>query len=243
MATKTWVGNQGYLTGITSGDVTTALGYTPLQSSDLSDYVTTNTTQTISGSKTFSSETHHAGVITFDSALLNPIIRGMSGSNYRNMIYRMGNDSAIIVGNSNDTIDLKGSGTRPTYNNNSLALTSDIPTNADYVDLTSNQTVGGNKTFTGTNYLRNTYICNAGGTYFGRMRATDNKFTFEGIGTNRSINFIPDGTGELQYNGNEVQTTNKLVTSVDSSSTDSQYPSAKLFYDTVGDIETLINAL
>ena len=39
------------------------------------------------------------------------------------------------------------------------------------------------------------------------------------------------------------QTTSNLVTSVSSSSTDSQYPSAKLFYDTCGDIETLINAL
>lgn len=39
------------------------------------------------------------------------------------------------------------------------------------------------------------------------------------------------------------QTTANLVTSVSSSSTDSQYPSAKLFYDTCGDIETLINAL
>ncbi len=39
------------------------------------------------------------------------------------------------------------------------------------------------------------------------------------------------------------QTTENLVTSVSSSSTDSQYPSAKLFYDTCGDIETLINAL
>ena len=40
-----------------------------------------------------------------------------------------------------------------------------------------------------------------------------------------------------------MQTTTNLVTSVSSSSTDSQYPSAKLFYDTCGDIETLINAL
>ena len=39
------------------------------------------------------------------------------------------------------------------------------------------------------------------------------------------------------------QTTANLVTSVSSASTDSQYPSAKLFYDTCGDIETLINAL
>lgn len=39
------------------------------------------------------------------------------------------------------------------------------------------------------------------------------------------------------------QTTANLVTSVSSSSTNSQYPSAKLFYDICGDIETLINAL
>lgn len=39
------------------------------------------------------------------------------------------------------------------------------------------------------------------------------------------------------------QTTANLVTSVSSSSTDTQYPSAKLFYDTIGDVETLINAL
>ena len=37
------------------------------------------------------------------------------------------------------------------------------------------------------------------------------------------------------------QTTSNLVTSVSSSSTDSQYPSAKLFYDTCGDIETLLS--
>lgn len=40
-----------------------------------------------------------------------------------------------------------------------------------------------------------------------------------------------------------MQTTANLVTSVSSLSTDTQYPSAKLFYDTVGDVETLINAL
>jgi hypothetical protein len=42
---------------------------------------------------------------------------------------------------------------------------------------------------------------------------------------------------------NSYQLISNLVTSVSSSSTDSQYPSAKLFYDTCGDIETLINAL
>lgn len=40
-----------------------------------------------------------------------------------------------------------------------------------------------------------------------------------------------------------VQMTSNLVTSISSSSTDTQYPSAKCVYDIVGDIETLINAL
>lgn len=40
-----------------------------------------------------------------------------------------------------------------------------------------------------------------------------------------------------------MQTTSNLVTSVSSVSTDTQYPSAKLFYETCGDIESLINAL
>ena len=37
-ATETWVGQQGYITGITSTDVTTALGYTPYDSSNPSGY-------------------------------------------------------------------------------------------------------------------------------------------------------------------------------------------------------------
>ena len=41
-ATETWVSNQGYITGITSSDVTTALGYTPYNSSNPNGY-TSNT--------------------------------------------------------------------------------------------------------------------------------------------------------------------------------------------------------
>ena len=39
------------------------------------------------------------------------------------------------------------------------------------------------------------------------------------------------------------ETTNNKVTSLSSSSTDAQYPSAKCVYDIVGDIETLLTAL
>ena len=53
-----------------------------------------------------------------------------------------------------------------------------------------------------------------------------------------------DATIDLDAGSGEgYQLVSNLVTSVSSSSTDSQYPSAKLFYDTCGDIETLINAL
>jgi hypothetical protein len=37
--------------------------------------------------------------------------------------------------------------------------------------------------------------------------------------------------------------TTSIVTSVSSSSTNSQVPSAKLFYDTIGDVESILEAL
>ena len=66
------------------------------------------------------------------------------------------------------------------------------------------------------------------------------------IGTDNSHNWkLLDSSGKIPDArlSSNIQTTTNLVTSVSSSSTDSQYPSAKLFYDTCGDIETLINAL
>lgn len=57
-------------------------------------------------------------------------------------------------------------------------------------------------------------------------------------------NQLTNGAGYITSSAlSGYQTTANLVTSVSSSSTDTQYPSAKLFYDTCGDIETLINAL
>lgn len=53
---------------------------------------------------------------------------------------------------------------------------------------------------------------------------------------NKLCDGVTDGAGGMQNAEN-------LVTSISSSSTDTQYPSAKCVYDIVGDIETLINAL
>lgn len=51
-ATQTWVENKGYITGITSGNVTTALGYTP---ADDTAVVHKTGNETIGGLKTFTS--------------------------------------------------------------------------------------------------------------------------------------------------------------------------------------------
>lgn len=50
-ATTAFVKAQGYLTGITASNVTTALGYTPLQASDISNMMTTDTDQTVTAKK------------------------------------------------------------------------------------------------------------------------------------------------------------------------------------------------
>ena len=81
--------------------------------------------------------------------------------------------------------------------------------------------------------------------------------------TNNS-GFLTSSTGVTSFNGNTgavtytapvtsvngstgavtgLQTTGNLVTSVSSSSTNSQYPSAKLFYDTVGNVESVLQTL
>lgn len=59
-------------------------------------------------------------------------------------------------------------------------------------------------------------------------------------GTSIYVTGITDGLNGYLDN---AQVTDNLVTSISSSSTDTQYPSAKCMYDIVGDIETLINAL
>ena len=49
--------------------------------------------------------------------------------------------------------------------------------------------------------------------------------------------------GKLIVAGNTVEVTNNKVTSLSSSSTDTQYPSAKCDYTLVGDIESALQAL
>ena len=77
--------------------------------------VSTNTAQTISGMKTFSGDITLSGTTS--------IKNNTGGTNYT-MLYR--DASTIHVGASTSALKLEGSGTRPAYNNDSLALLSDI---------------------------------------------------------------------------------------------------------------------
>ena len=77
---------------------------------------------------------------------------------------------------------------------------------------------------------------------------TNNVISVDGVSTSEvtlatvaTTGAYSDLTGKPNLSG--YQTTANLVTSVSSSSTDSQYPSAKLFYDTVGNIEILLAAI
>ena len=56
------------------------------------------------------------------------------------------NASTLTVGSNSYGLNLRGNTTRPTYKGSDMALYSDIPTN--YVALTGNQTIDGQKTFT-----------------------------------------------------------------------------------------------
>lgn len=106
-----------------TGDLTNGAGF--ITSSALTNYVTTNTAQTISANKTF----HNAELITDNMITLNgstSLLRGLKGIEYRNLIKL--NSSGITAGSINEVLTLNGSGTRPKYNSSDVALYSDIPT-------------------------------------------------------------------------------------------------------------------
>ena len=135
-ATETWVGNQGYITGITSSDVTTALGYTPANSTTLGDYVTLATDQTISGVKTFSGDIHIPS---------GGMIVGYQGSNTLACItfdtygIRLKRKQNVLSG-AMPTYGIKVPDTSSYTANKTIATTDDIPTSMAWSDITGKPT-------------------------------------------------------------------------------------------------------
>lgn len=67
---------------------------------------------------------------------------------------------------------------------------------------------------------------------------------FSGNGYNPEIKYVSCDSNSGWYNDTSaLQDISQKVTSISSSSTHSQYPSAKAVYDMIGDVESLINAL
>ena len=106
-------------TKLKSGDNVSELvndaGY--LVMGDLTGFVTRTTAQTISGLKTFS-----ADIALSDTTSIKNTTSGVSYT----MLYR--DTSGIHVGTNTQALLLAGSGTRPTFNGNNVAMASDIPT-------------------------------------------------------------------------------------------------------------------
>ena len=75
----------------------------------------------------------------------------------------------------------------------------------------------------------------------GYVFATNYNYSTYGSASNN--NFISKGTLENVITGKNLETSNNKVTSISSSSTDTQYPSAKCVYDLVGDIESVLETL
>lgn len=84
---------------------------------DLTNFVTKNTAQTISGLKTFSADITLSGTTSIKNTT--------NGISYT-MLYR--DASGIHVGTSTQALLLAGSNARPKFNNNDIAMLSDIPT-------------------------------------------------------------------------------------------------------------------
>ena len=103
----------------------------PTQPSDIGaqpagNYVTTDTTQTVSAPKTFSKAVHFTGTGDTNALFLTENTR-IDVEGTTRTILGMGNGLFYINHNSYD-LQLRGRQTRPKYNSSDLALTSDIPT-------------------------------------------------------------------------------------------------------------------
>lgn len=154
-----WINDVSYLTSISGAQVNTALGYTPVNPSGTnlqyiagdgskitfptiptntnqltngSGFVTASTTDTFSN-KSISGSTNTFSNIPYSVLTGTPTIPTTTS--------QLTNNSGFITASSADTL------TNKSISYSQLTGTPTIPTNANYVDLTTNQSIGGSKTF------------------------------------------------------------------------------------------------
>ena len=169
----------GYITGITSSDVTTALGYTPYNSSNPSGYQA-NVIETVKVNNT---------VLTPDSSKAVDIT-------VPTKISDLTDDTATYPVDKADTL------TGLTSTVSELNILDGVTASASEINILDGATL-----------------------------------------TTTELNYVDGVTSSIQTQLDAKLTTSDIVSSVSSLSTNSKAVGAKLFYDTCGDIETLINAL
>lgn len=124
-------------------------GATAVQPADLADYAKKNVAQTFTAVQTF-----NANVDIKDGSALK--------SESSDMIKRDNANSKINVGNGSDALSLNGSATRPTYNNNDLALKSDVTVSDVQINSTSVVTSGVANIPSATNSVQGVIITTPG---------------------------------------------------------------------------------
>lgn len=172
-----------YLTGITGYDVTSALGYTPYNSSNPNGY--TSNVGTVTKVNNASPDSNGNVTLSIPDAQVNSDWNASSGV------------SKIL--------------NKPSF--------ATVATSGSYDDLNNKPSIPAattEATVSGWGFTKNT----------GTVTKVNNN--------------SPDSNGNVTIS---IPTVPTIATSVSSSSTNAQTVGAKLFYDTVGDIETLINAL
>lgn len=272
-ATETWVGQQGYITGITSGDVTTALGYTPYSSANPNGYTSNvgtvtsvnNTSPDGNGNVTLSIPTVNDATITITQGGVTKGSFSLNQASGDTIALDAGGGGSYTAGTGIDITSDVISVTAPTLTNtatgtNALTIAGTASTYAGATNvgkLTSAgsycTSIGFGASATGSDTLALGCGASASGSYSKAIgdgaHCSGNHSTQLGYGTNSEANSFYVSTSSsnnwkmLGSDGLIPAARLPIATSVSSSSTNSETVGAKLFYDTCGDIETLINAL
>ena len=258
----------GYITGITSSDVTTALGYTPYDSTNPNGYTSNvgtvtsvNNVSPVSGNVTLSIPTVNNATLTITQGGTSKGTFTANASSDVTIALDAGGATYTAGGGidiTNDVISVDG------VNTNEVTLAT-VATTGAYSDLSGTPTIptvnNATLTITQGGTTKGTFTANAssdvtialdagggGGTTYTAgdgIDITNDVISVDGVNTSEVTLATVATTGAYSdlTGTSGVQTTSNLVTSISSNSTDTQYPSAKCMYDIVGDIETLINAL
>ena len=251
-ATQAWVGQQGYITGITSSDVTTALGYTPYNSSNPNGYITSSalTPYVLSADlaivATSGSYNDLSDKPTIPSAVTEATVSGWGFTKNTGTVTSVNNVSPV---NGNVTLSI------PTVPTNISAFTNDsgyitnsaltpyalsadlasVATSGSYNDLSDKPTIPAAQ-------VNSDWNATSG------VAQILNKPTIPTV-NNATLTIQKNGTNVATFTANASSnvTANisvpNTVSSVSSSSTNADAVGAKLFYDTVGDIETALHTI